>query len=364
MEAEKNNTLENEIDLIALIQKVWSQKKFILKRSVIFLFVGYFIVITTPVEYEATSKVITESDEDLSSLGNLAGLAGLIGVKSKGGKGSSRSLSVMGPTLYPEIVESVPFILDILQDSIVYEDLGKKLTTYDYLRDHLQPSLFSNIKKYTIGLPKVLFGKSAERQPRSSPSAGIHRLTKEENRIISNFRNRVELNMQDKTGVLLITVTMPDPYAAAQLAALLEKKITQNVVEYKTEKAKANLAYVEKNYGEAKERFENIQYKFAQGVDRNKNVSSATAEIELLRLKDEYNIAYGLYKGLATQVEQAKIQLSEQTPVFTILEPAIVPHGKSEPNTKFVLTLFVVLGAFITIIQILFTELFGKAETV
>ena len=44
--------------------------------------------------------------------------------------------------------------------------------------------------------------------------------------------------------------------------------------------------------------------------------------------------------GLATQLEQAKIKVKEETPVFTVLEPVKVPVNKSRPKK-----LFVVLGS-------------------
>jgi hypothetical protein len=41
---------------------------------------------------------------------------------------------------------------------------------------------------------------------------------------------------------------------------------------------------------------------------RNRNVVTSLAQAESQRLQNEYNLAFEVYKGLATQLEQAKIK--------------------------------------------------------
>ncbi len=54
--------------------------------------------------------------------------------------------------------------------------------------------------------------------------------------------------------------------------------------------------------------------------------------IDRNNIQDEYSLAYSLYQSLAKQYEQKGIELKQETPVFTVLQPVIVPLDPSSPN--------------------------------
>ena len=94
----------------------------------------------------------------------------------------------------------------------------------------------------------------------------------------------------------------------------------------------------------AKARYEYTQHQLALAVDSNKNINSSMVTNELDRLRNENDIAFSLYKGLATQVGQAEIKLNESIPVFTVLEPVRIPEDKSEPKRLFIVIGFCFMG--------------------
>ena len=47
---------------------------------------------------------------------------------------------------------------------------------------------------------------------------------------------------------------------------------------------------------------------------------------------------------MAKQLESAKIQVKEDTPVLTVIEPIAIPNGKSTPDRKMILTIWTFLG--------------------
>ena len=95
---------------------------------------------------------------------------------------------------------------------------------------------------------------------------------------------------------------------------------------------------------ETSQKFEEAQQRLASFRDRNKNVSLATAKAEEERLTSQYNLVYGVYSELSKQLEQSKIQVKQETPVFTIIEPISVPTKKSKPNRPLILFLGILLG--------------------
>ena len=71
---------EQEIDLIELAQKLWKERKFLLKGCGIAVVVGLIVAFSIPKEYTTTVKLAPETQDAAkkSSLGGLAAMAGLI----------------------------------------------------------------------------------------------------------------------------------------------------------------------------------------------------------------------------------------------------------------------------------------------
>ncbi|MFH6985184.1 Wzz/FepE/Etk N-terminal domain-containing protein [Marinoscillum luteum] len=333
---------EDVIDLLELARVIWSKRRFILKVTGTFMAVGLLIAFTSKVEYEASCKLMPENQEGMKgNFGGLGGLAGLAGI-DLGGMGATGSLT---PELYPEIVKSIPFQLELIHTPIRFEKLDSLLSSYTYFTEIDRPSLFGFLAEYTIGLPgkaKGLF-RAEEVAPTNPPDDLIH-LTKGDWKLLEKYRERVNVSVDTKTGVIIVTTEMPDPYAAARLTDLLVKKLTVEVTEYKIGKAKVNLEFIRERYAEAEKEYEVKQRQVARFADQNKNITSSMVQTEYQRLQNEMNIAFEVYKGLASQMEQAKIKVKEETPVFTVLEPVKVPVEKSKPKRVLILASFLFSG--------------------
>ena len=105
--------------------------------------------------------------------------------------------------------------------------------------------------------------------------------------------------------------------------------------------------FIEERYEEKKAEYEKAQERLAAYRDRNKNVSSAVARTGEERLQGEFNIAYNVYNELAKQLEQARIQVKEDTPVLSVIKPVVVPVEKSKPNRPMILIIWIFLGGLI-----------------
>ncbi|MEQ8581136.1 MAG: Wzz/FepE/Etk N-terminal domain-containing protein [Marinoscillum sp.] len=337
---------EDEIDLLELARVIWFKRGFILKTTSIFVVLGLLIAFTSKVEYEASCKLMPESQEGMKgNLGGLGGLAGLAGIDL--GLGVSGSLT---PQLYPEIVKSIPFQLELIHTPIRFENLDSLLSSYTYFTEIDEPSFFGVLAGYTIGLPgKVKGFFLAKEVTFISPTDDLLRLTKDDWKLLEKYRDRINVAVDSKTGIITVTTEMPDPYAAARVTDLVVKKLTSEVTNYKVEKAQVNLEFIRERYIEAEKEYEAKQNQVARFTDQNKNISSSLVQTEYLRLQNEMNITFEVYKGLATQLEQAKIKVKEETPVFTVFEPVRVPEDKSKPKRGFILISLCILGVMISV---------------
>ena len=163
------------------------------------------------------------------------------------------------------------------------------------------------------------------------------------------FKNKILININEKEGIVNLSGRMPEPFAAAQLTSRVQSLLQRYITEFKIEKAKAKLNFIEERYNEAKKQFETKQKELASFRDANRNFASEVAKTTEERLSNEYTVALGVYSELAKQKEQANIQVKEDTPMFTIVEPVTVPIERSKPRRAFLIAGFTFLGFFLAI---------------
>ncbi len=344
----QNPIKDDEIDLVELAKLIWARRRFIVKVTSIFFVLGLIIAFTSKVEYEATCKLLPESQEgsipDLGGLGGLAGLAGF-DMSSLGGSSSG----VLTPELYPEIVRSTPFVVELLHTPFYFEKLDTTISSLQYFKYLDKPSLFGYILGYTIGLPgkiKSLFSSRTEDLVTSE--SNITRFSKEEWGLIKEYRERFSVSVEVETGIISVEAKLPDPNAVAQVTQTLIESLTERVINYKIEKLQKNLEFVKEQMVEAEQVYESRQKQLARFSDRNRNITTSMIQTEYQRLQNELNIAFEVYKGLATQLEQAKIKVKEETPVFTVLEPVRIPEEKNKPKRMLIVALSSIIGLFLT----------------
>ena len=340
------NSGSNEIDINELIKFVWSNKIQLSKVITVFLLVGLLVAFTSRVEYKTSCKLLPESHDDNSTgLGGLGDLAGLAGINlNTGGSGS------LSPELYPEITNSISFKIELLNEPIYFQELDSIITGYNYFMEHDRPSLFERIFEFTFGLPsklKKLFVNHHQLEILDEQKYIL--VTKKESEIIESFGKRISVNVDFKTGIIVVETEMPDPLAAAETARLVVEKLTNRITNYKIEKSAQNLNFIKKRLNDAKMDYEIKQVKIAKFVDKNKYLSSSIKEIEYKRLQNELSLSFEVFKGLASQLEQAKLSLNEETPIFTMLSPIIIPVEKSRPKRLLIIVSAFLFGLLVSI---------------
>ncbi|MEA5127261.1 MAG: Wzz/FepE/Etk N-terminal domain-containing protein [Proteiniphilum sp.] len=343
----------DEIDLMDILRQLWLKRGFILKVTGIFLLLGLFIALFSPVQYTAHCTVVPQTGKN-SSTGNLGGLAAMMGVNIGTG-GSGETLS---PSVYPQIVKSLLFTREIMQTPIKVEKSGEEeITLYDfYTNKTYQPfNLIGNIKKYTIGLPGVLVGairgnrSQADNQTPANDSTSLPILGKKEERVYKTIQSSIQLNMNSKEGYIEMNYTFPEAEAAARITDQVRKTLEQYVTAFKSEKVEDNLVFVQQSFNDARHDFLEKQEKLATFQDANRGLTTASARATEQRLRSEYDIAFTVYNELAKQLEQAKLTVKESKPVLTVIEPVVVPAQKSAPRRSMILVVFTFLGVVISI---------------
>ena len=117
-----------------------------------------------------------------------------------------------------------------------------------------------------------------------------------------------------------------------------------------------SLDYISNQYNEMKVAFEKLQDERAVFVDNNINISSSLFQNKQSRIESELSIAQTVVQQLASQVEQAKLQVNKDTPVFTIIEPVSVPFQRTSPNRILIVFIFLFLGVILSSGYVLMKE--------
>lgn len=351
----KNAGKSDEIDLIELFHKIWNRRKTIYKSIGVCFLLGLFIVILSPREYKSEVILLVESSSSSgmnSLLQQFGGLAGLSGLGSVTGK------EALTPALYPDITKSTPFLLEMLKIKLTDSRHDSTLCVQNFLDRHTRQSLGRVLTGYTIGLPGKFF-RLVKGKPKTNVGenadtiTGPLKLTSRQSRLVGDLSKRIVTKEGESPNTLLISVEMQDPQLAGQLAEAVADKLKTYIIEYRIQKAKTDLQFVEQSYQQAKERYIQAQQALAVFKDRNMNISTASAQIKEQNLQSDYTIAFNLFNTLAQQREQARLSVQEKTPVFKVLEPAKVPLGKSKPRTNLVLIAMVFLGVIVGVMTIL-----------
>ena len=352
---------DDEIDLTELLGKLWHKRKFILKLTGIFLLVGLFIALFSPVEYTAQCTVVPQTGEE-DSKGGLGGLAAMAGINV----GSIGAGGTISPTIYPEIVKSITFTRDIMQTPVtVKKSEGDPIPLYEYYPAKKYGSFngVNVLKKYTFGLPGLILSAILPADTGLPTAAGdstaLPAMSKEEKRVYDIIQGSLKLELAQKDGYVTIGYTFPEAEGAAQIAEGLRRTLEKYVIGYKTEKAKEDLAFVEQSYEDAKKDFIEKQTNLAAFIDANRGLASALARATEERLRNEYNIAFTVYNELAKQREQAQLAVRKTTPVLTVVNPVVVPAEKSAPRRSLILVVFVFLGLIVAVGWVFATPFFN-----
>ena len=336
---------EDEIDLLALGKTLWGGRKKVVKITLIFVGIGLFVALTSPAEYTSTVVVNpTLSDPKSKIGGNLGGLAAMAGINLRGGT----SAAEIHPTLYPKIVESYGFQKELMASPIYVKGLDSEVSFEKYYTELHTLSVLQLLKKYTLGLPRLILSSIIDKIETPSSAENIfHVISETDKKMIKLLKNQIRVLIDEKQGFVQISASMPDRLQAAQMVLSAQNILQKKVIEHKLKKAEEDLSFIEERYNEKKKAFEQAQRNLAKYRDANRNVNTATAQTEAQRLESEYQLAFSVYSELAKQVETQKIQVKENTPVFAVLQDAVVPLEKSNISKSMTLAIWSFLGLFV-----------------
>ena len=302
----------DEIDLIGLLKTAWIGRKQIIIISFIFVLIGVAVALLSPIVYSSSTTFINSQTESSSNSG-LSGVASLVGI-NLGGVSSGADIP---STMYPQIGESVEFKRSLLKS---YIDEDKQIKLEDFLANK------NGIIKSSTDNNNKLF------------------ISKYEDNLFNLIEEIISISVNQKDGFITILANMPNSEYAANTCINAREILQKTVIDNRIKSAKQKLEYSEKQLASKRIEFEEVQNKLAYFNDSNLNLVTSSVINERDKLEAEFQIINAVMIELSKQVEQRKLQVSEDTPVFSIVKEASMPVERSSPKRTQMVLIFGFIG--------------------
>lgn len=316
------NQLNDEIDLIQILKKFYNAKNLIFYISTIFVIIGVIVALLSPLKYSSSTIFITQSQESGNS--SLSGVANLVGINL----GASSYGGEIPTSMYPKVGNSTRFKRLMLDTTI---DNENNFTLKDFLIDYYELENEDKLNSSSLYVSKI------------------------DEKCFQILNEIISISVNQKDRFITISSTMPVAEYSA-IVAKMSREILQNIIiENKIETARQNLKFSEKQLTEKKLEFDDIQSKLAYFSDSNLNTVNSFVKNEKDKLEAEFEIISAVVTELSKQVEQAKLQVSKDTPVFSTIEEAVIPNTRISPKRTQLVIFYgfigFVLSCFIVLIQ-------------
>ena len=355
---EEKKVLLEEADLLKIIGQLVGKWKFILVVTLCFAVLGMIIALGSAKSYTTEVVVAPEmssSSSVSSGLNSLASMAGL-DLGAEGG-------DAIYPLLYPDIINSLPFLTSLFDVKVTNIDGTADTTYYTYLKQYRIKTWLDYVRAFPKKMVKKVVDLVTTPDPPATPDFNPYMLSRNQMKMVESLKASIGVFVDKKTDVVTLSFTDRDPRVAAIMAETIMNRLQQEVTEYRTKKASDDCVYIEKMCLEAKDSLDVSQKRFAEFISHNRNIINEFVLLERERLAADKELKTALYTQWAQQLLLAKAKVQEITPVFVTLKPAAIPAIPSSMGRLVKMMMIAFLGAVFAVAYVLLKEPFFSVWT-
>lgn len=257
--------------------------------------------------------------------------------------GDMRNTRIVSPAMYPDIFFSVPFQKELIYSPLYIDERGDTVTFYNYL----------------VSGP--------ERLALVADPSQVEQLTEEESKCLAYLKDAFSVKVNNKDGNLKITLDLPDPKLSAYLTNRAQAMLQTYIARFRIAKAQAALDFVEERYTEVKNELEKKQQALVQF--RRKTSGPDIRAIRNGRENTDQRLRalfFGHLFRYCKATGEGKIQVKEDMPVLTVIEPVVEPTVPSKPQRALIVLASLLLGLFVgcgfVLIQPIFSQIVSSKK--
>lgn len=346
-----------EFDLKAFLKAVLGAKKRLFMNVAYAVVVAIIVAFSIPKSYTASASLASEMQAEGTMNGGISSLASMAGINL------NASTDAIVPALYPDVVHSNKFLVDLLYSEV---------KTYD---GELQTDYITYLKQYTRypwwSYGGIWIGKILKKMlPKDDMVGGSQdgrinpfRMSKDDSGLLEKMRGNISCIVDEETQVITLSVQAQDPLVAAIMVDSVRNHLQNFITNYHTCKARVDLVYYQNLEKTAKAKYEAAQAEYAAFCDSHKGVVLQSYLNKQESLNNELQLAYTAYSQIKQQVQMAEAKVQERTPAFTEIEGVSVPVIADSPKKVFILVAFIFLSVVGTIAWIYIKMLLFKHES-
>ena len=324
-----------EFDLKTLMKTWAAAKKRFLLNVLVAMVLGLIVSFSIPREYMATCSLASESqEEDAAGLSSLAAMAGI---------NIGKSADAISPDLYPKVVSSRRFLVNILYVEVETTD-GEHMTYETFLRTRNRQPWWGRVTSAVRNLIKKLVASDTQKQGLPNRIDPEH-MTQEQEALVEGLKGLVTCRMNELDYTIELSVRAQDPLVCKTLVDTVQAHLQDFITAYRTNKARNDLHYYQQLEEEANARYLTAQRNYAAYCDAHQGTLLKAYQTEQERLENELSIALNTYTQMKRQVQVAEAKVQEKTPAFTVIEASTVPNRHVAPR-RMLMTLFCMFLAF------------------
>lgn len=345
-----------EFDLKTFLKQIYSKRKILFINCAIAFVLSLIVSFSIPKTYTSSACLVPELPDEDAIGGNLGSLA------SAAGFNLGNINDAIGPDLYPDVLHSNSFVIDLLYSDVLTVD-GEEMDYLTFLKTKARHPWWSVITRSFGKLmkklnPQPVFTKSSNGNERINPE----RMSREEANIVEGVKGSIGCKMNDQTLIIDLHATAQDPFIAKTLVDTIMLKLQNFIIDYRTNKARVDLEYYKGLEEKAFKAYIRASNLYAQYCDSHKGTILQAYLSEQERLENDLSMALETYTQVRQHVSSAEAKLREKTPAFTIIEKASVPNLHSAPKKMMIAIAFLFVAFIGTVFYYYFKLLYSKKE--
>ncbi len=327
------------VDFIELLKVIGKDKLMMAVFLGIAAVLGLAVAFGTPKEYKASVMLAPESTTGNSLTSNISSIASMVGMDMDFGSSSD----AIYPELYPDLIGSNDFIVSLFPVEVTTKDGSVTTDYYDYLLNHTKKAWYTFPARL---LHDIVAKLKTDDVPFTGDSTKVNpfHLSKMQYNIAHKIGKSINCTVDKKTSVITIEVTDQDPVISAVMADSIKNRLQAFITQYRTQKARNDLAYMEKLFMESKEEYVTARQQYAAYSDANQDLILQTYRAKQEDLENEMQLKYNAYTQMYEQLQISKAKVQESTPAFTVVQSASVPLKHINKSKLMVMTIFMFLG--------------------
>jgi uncharacterized protein involved in exopolysaccharide biosynthesis len=309
-----------EFTLLDLATVLFRHRRLVVGLPIAVALVIAGISLLMPPSFTATTSFVPEASSTSRLPGGLAGIAGIAGQLglSVGGD-ASRS-----PRFYADVLKSRELLEHVLQSRYADPREGRSADSTRLL-----------------DILEIRGRDSSDRLSR-----GV--------RVLSNL---VATSVDNQTGMVRLSVESRYPNLAAGTANRFIDLLNDFNAQKRQSQARERRKFVEQRIAAAEQELRAAEQEWRVFYERNRSWQQSPQLVsEEGRLRRQVDLRQEVYLTLKREYETARIEEVNDTPVITVIDPAVAPQVRSRPRRTVMVLFGFVLGAIVGVFGALGAE--------